>query len=296
MALDVDNIQYSGEQDVVEGDPLEDMFTFCDSDPKKGCVLVDVVKFWPTCWAPHSLLEDFNEPLAKPDMAWSAASAKATKTSVILEWLKQPNHFAEDFKIMDKHFRSKKDLFVAGRWAVVLNSVGGRYFGNPMACFERFPRQSILKSKEPEPEMEPEESPSGQRTKAQQLGAASVITLALPEEEVVVPKKKKRKAKVVKEFEVTWDTKLEQSNMSENHVFQAFGLMNTKSITSPEGIMVSAKNCIEPALGRLARPLDKQHVNELVRLYKKEQKQGDWWLVRKQIRLICFFVISCMCS
>ena len=84
--------------------------------------------------------------------------------------------------------------------------------------------------------------------------------------------------------------------MSENHVYQAFGLMNTKSITSPEGIMVSAKNCIEPGLGRLARPLDKQHVNELVRLYKKEQKQGDLWLVREQIRLICFFVISCMCS
>lgn len=82
--------------------------------------------------------------------------------------------------------------------------------------------------------------------------------------------------------------------MSDNHVSQAFALMNTKRITSAEGISVSAKNCIQPALERLARPLDKQHVKELVRLYKKEQKQGDWWLVQKQIRLICSFVISCI--
>ena len=109
-------------------------------------------------------------------------------------------------------------------------------------------------------------------------------------------KKKKRKAKVVKEFVVTWDTKLETSHMSESHVTQAFGLMQTRSITTPEGIQVSAKNCIQPALGRLARDIDKEHVAELMRLHKKEQKQGELWLERKQIRLICFFVMTCNCS
>jgi hypothetical protein len=298
LALDVINIQYSGEQDVVEGDPLEDMFTFCDSDPKKGVVFVDVVKFWPTYWAPHCMLENFKEALGKPKVDWAAASQPKAKTSEILEWLKQPNFFAEDFKMMDKHFKSNKDLFVAGRWAVVLNVVGQRYFAGPMSAFAAFPRKSILKPEEQPEEKEPEESPTGKRTKSQQLGAASGgAGLALmEEEEVVVPKKKKRKAKVVKEFVVTWDTKLETSHMSESHVTQAFGLMQTRSITTPDGIVVSAKSCIEPALGRLARAIDKEHVAELMRLYKKEQKQGELWLVRKQIRLICFFVMTCMCS
>ena len=124
---------------------MEDMFTFCDSDPKKACILVDVVKFWPTYWGPHSMLENFKQELGKPDKNWSAASAKSAKTSVILEWLKQPNFFAEDFRIMDKHFKSNKDLFVAGRWAIVLNVVCERYFGGPMAAFASFPRSSILK-------------------------------------------------------------------------------------------------------------------------------------------------------
>ena len=110
MALDVDNIQYSGEQDVVEGDPLEDMFTFCDSDPKKGVVFVDVVKFWPTYWAPHNMLENFKVALAKPEETWAAASQPKAKTSEILEWFKQPNFFADDFKMMDKHFKSNKDF------------------------------------------------------------------------------------------------------------------------------------------------------------------------------------------
>ena len=293
--MDVINIQFSGEQDTEETDKYHDMFTFCDGDPKKACILVDVVKFWPAYWAPHCMLENFTEPLSKPDMKWSAASQKKTNTGVIMEWLKQSNLFADDFKIMEKHFRSRKDLLVANRWAIVLNVVGGRYFKNPMICFSRFPRQPILQ-KNNEPEPEETESPQMQKTKGQQLGAASGISLnLLNQEEVVVPQKRKRKAKAVKEFEVTWETKLERANMSDSHVSQAFALMNTKRITSAEGISVSAKNCIQPALERLARPLDKQHVNELVRLYKKEQKQGDWWLVPEQIRLICLFVVSCIC-
>ena len=225
-------------------------------------------------------------------------ATKFCRCTLLMDWLKQPNFFAEDFKMMDKHFKSNKDLFVAGRWAIVLNVVCQRYFAGPMLAFAAFPRKSLKQPEEQPEEKEPEESPTGKRTKSQQLGAASGGSgLALTEEEeVAVPKKKKRKAKVVKEFVVTWDTKLETSHMSESHVTQAFGLMQTRSITTPEGIVVSAKNCIQPALGRLARDIDKEHVAELMRLYKKEQKQGELWLERKQIRLICFFVMTCNCS
>ena len=293
------NIQYSGEEDTQEGDEFNDMYTFCDSDPKKGCILVDAVKFWPNYWAPHTMFEKFDAALPQ-DMKWSAGSEKRSKIGEICNWLKTPNLFGENFQIKDKHFRSKEDMFMAARWAVVINAVGKRYFENPNASFSKFPRQSIAQTKAPAPQQEPEEeSPARKRSRLDQLGAASgSVTMGLLEEEEggAVPNKKKRKARAVKEFEVTWDTKLESSNMTANHVSQAFALMNTRRITPAEGISVSAKSCIEPALPRLARPLEKTHVSHLQNLYIKEQHQGDLWVVWKQLRLSCSFVITWMCS
>ena len=292
------NIQFSSEEDTQEGDEFNDMYTFCDSDPKKGCILVDAVKFWPNYWAPHTMFENFDAALPQ-DMKWSAESQKKCKISEICNWIKTQNLFGENFQIKDKHFRSKEDMFMAARWAVVINAVGKRYFDNPNASFSKFPRQSIAQTKAPAPQQSPdEESPLGKRSRSEHLGAASgVVSMGLLEEEEggAVPNKKKRKARAVKEFEVTWDTKLESSNMTANHISQAFGLMNTKRITPAEGITVSAKNCIEPALPRLARQLDKLHVSYLQDLYKKEQGQGDLWVVWKQLRLSCSFVITSMC-
>jgi hypothetical protein len=274
------------------------MYTFCDSDPKKGCILVDAVKFWPNYWAPHTMFENFDAALPQ-DMKWSAGSERKTRTAEVLAWLKTPNLFGDE-KIRDKHFRSNEDMFVAARWAEVINAVGKRYFDGPIASFSKFPRQSIAQTNAPPPEPEPEEeSPLKKRSRYDQLGAAAgSFTMGLmveQEESGAVPNKKKRKARAVKEFDVTWETNLESSNMSANHVSQAFALMNTKRITPAEGITVTAKNCIEPALERLARPLDKLHVSFLQDLYKKEQGQGDLWVVWKQLRLSCSFVITSMC-
>ena len=293
------NIQFSGEENTQENDEFNDMYTFCDSDPKKGCILVDAVKFWPNYWAPHTMFENFDAALPQ-DMKWSAESQKKCKISAIANWIKTPNMFGENFQIKDKHFRSKEDMFVGARWAVVINAVGKRYFDNPNASFSKFPRQSIAQTKAPAPQQSPdEESPLGKRSRSEHLGAAlGVVNMGLLEEEEggQVPNKKKRKARAVKEFEVTWDTKLESSNMTANHVSQAFALMNTRRITPAEGISVSAKSCIEPALSRLARPLEKTHVSYLQNLYIKEQHQGDLWVVWKQLRLSCSFVITWMCS
>ena len=151
-------------------------------------------------------------------MKWSAGSEKRFKISEICNWLKTPNLFGENFQIKDKHFRCKEDMFVASRWAAVINAAGKRYFNNPIASFSKFPRQSIAQTRAPAPQQEPEEeSPAKKRSRLDQLGAASTsVTMGLLEEEEggQVPNKKKRKARAVKEFEVTWDTKLESSNIS----------------------------------------------------------------------------------
>ena len=187
------NIQYSGEENTQENDEFNDMYTFCDSDPKKGCILVDAVKFWPNYWAPHTMFENFDAALPQ-DMKWSAGSERRTKTSEVLAWLKTPNLFGENFKIKDKHFRSKEDMFVAARWAAVINAVGKRYFDGPIASFSKFPRQSIAQTRAPPPEQEAEEeSPAKKRSRLDQLGAASgSVTMGLLEEEEggAVPNKK----------------------------------------------------------------------------------------------------------
>ena len=280
MALEVLNFQYGGE-DVEEDHEYHDMLTYMDSDPHQSCILVNAVNFWAHYMGCYTLFLNFKEPYTTPDKAWTPQQEGKMKVGEAKDWLKTPDLFAKDFKIKDKHFRSKEDPLVAQKWSVVLNVIGQRYFELPMKVHERMPHGSVIGriNQMADEEQQEKDSPQLKRTRGESLGAASAPSIVTEsqekEENQAIPeaKKQKKKPRTKKEFVVTLDSQL-RANMPEENVKQAFEVMRKVQITSNEGIAVSAAKCIEPPTNRLARPLDKKHVAYLVNAYKKEGNQG----------------------